>query len=245
MKGRGRGGDPVVRGVPARDRLRERAAEVVLLASTLVLVAFYYLARADAVGTRHPWGGWWQVSAAALPPALHYGAAAVLLAGVPVLVARLALGLGPRRLGLGPGRWRLGLAWLGVGLPLAVAAGRLGAGSPAMAAVYPLASHLRPDAAGFLPHALGSFLYFGAWEVFFRGFVLFGLAPRLGEGPANGIQTALSVVAHFGRPLTETLSAIPAGLLFGWIDLRVRSVWYIAIVHWAVGISVDWFLLMR
>ena len=113
-----------------------------------------------------------------------------------------------------------------------------------MRAVYPLTSKLRPAASSFVPHALRSFLYFGAWEVFFRGFVLFGLRGRLGDGPANAVQTALSVVAHFGRPLPETLSALPAGLLFGWIDLRLGSVWYVAVIHWTVGMSVDWFLLI-
>lgn len=73
--------------------------------------------------------------------------------------------------------------------------------------------------------------------------LLFGLKGRIGAGPANALQTALSVVAHFGRPLTETFAAVPAGLLFGWVGLRVRSIWYIAIIHWLVGVSLDWFIL--
>lgn len=95
----------------------------------------------------------------------------------------------------------------------------------------------------FVSYALLQFLYYGAWEVLFRGVVLFGLRDRLGEGVANALQTALSVLAHFGRPITETFAAAPAGLLLGWIDLRLGSIWYVAVVHWLVGVSVDWFLI--
>ena len=73
--------------------------------------------------------------------------------------------------------------------------------------------------------------------------LLFGLRRQIGDATANLTQTALSVLAHFGRPLPETLAAIPAGLVFGAIDLRVGSVWYLALVHWIVGVSVDWWIL--
>ena len=76
----------------------------------------------------------------------------------------------------------------------------------------------------------------------FRGVILFGLRKHVGGATANAIQTALSVLAHFGRPFEETLSAIPAGLVFGAIDLRVGSIWYVAIIHWVVGVALDWWV---
>ncbi len=74
----------------------------------------------------------------------------------------------------------------------------------------------------------------------FRGVLLFGLEDRLGRSSANGVQTVCSVLAHFGRAVNETAAALPAGLVFGWIGLRLRSVWYVALIHWTVGISMDW-----
>ena len=117
----------------------------------------------------------------------------------------------------------------------------LGAASPAIRAVYPLF----PAAAhhGFVAYALLQFLYFGAWEVLFRGVLLFGLRRDLGNGPANVLQTALSVTAHFGRAINETASALPAGLVFGWVDLKLGSIWYVALLHWLVGVSMDWFIM--
>jgi membrane protease YdiL (CAAX protease family) len=180
-----------------------------------------------------------------LDPFGHFVASAVLLAAVPVLGARLLTGLTPRALGLGVGRWREGVRWLVLGIPLAILAGWIGSGSPDMRAVYPLDPGVPPDAAGFVPYALTQFLYYGAWEVLFRGVLLFGLARRIGGGPANAVQTALSVTAHFGRALDETGAALGAGFLFGWITLRTRSVWYLAAVHWVIGVSQDWFIVTR
>jgi membrane protease YdiL (CAAX protease family) len=139
------------------------------------------------------------------------------------------------------GNVRAGLILVAAGTPLAILAGAIGAASPAMRAVYPLF----PSAAGagFAGYAAMQFLYFGAWEVLFRGVLLFGLRPKLGDTTANVLQTALSVTAHFGRAINETAAALPAGLVFGWVDLRVGSIWYVAILHWIVGVSMDWFLL--
>jgi len=128
-----------------------------------------------------------------------------------------------------------------VGIPLAVLAGKIASNSPAMRAVYPLDPEL--TLGRFLPHAAKAFLYYGAWEVLFRGVLLFGLKDRLGEGMANALQTALSVTAHFGRPMDETFSALPAGVVFGWIGLRVGSVWYVGLIHWVLGMSMEVFIL--
>ena len=218
--------------------------EWLLAGVTAVLVAFHYAARADTIGVLGAGGSWSPLTRPPLEPASHFLVAALLLGVGPVLAAWLC-GIPLERLGLGRGRVARGIGWLAVGLPLAVLAGYIGASSPAVRTVYPLGGGLRPTPGAFIPHALLQFLYFGAWEVLFRGVLLLGLRDRLGAGPANLVQTALSVVAHFGRPMDETIAALPAGLLFGWVDLRIGSVWYIAVVHWAVGMSLDWFILTR
>lgn len=219
--------------------------EWLLLAATAALVLFHYAARADVVGVLGHDRRWSALTRPPLAPDAHFAVSAVLLGVLPVLLARVVMRIPASALGLGLGRKRQGLAWLALGLPLAVLAGWIGAGSPGVRMVYPLDGALALSPAVFAPHALRQFLYFGAWEVLFRGVLLFGLRDRLGAGPANLVQTALSAIAHFGRPLDETLAAIPAGLLFGWIDLRVGSVWYLAVVHWVVGVSLDWFILVR
>jgi membrane protease YdiL (CAAX protease family) len=228
--------------LPADPHSRLRyGAELLVLAATGALLAFYYIGRADVIGVSSATRGWAAMTLRALPDGAHFTVAAVLLAVVPVVAARRLTGLSLEQLGLGPGNVRAGLILLLAGAPLAVLAGALGAASPAMRAVYPLfplAAHH-----GFVAYALLQFLYFGAWEVLFRGVLLFGLRRDHGDGSANALQTALSVTAHFGRAINETASALPAGLVFGWVDLKLGSIWYVAMLHWLVGVSMDWFIL--
>ena len=105
---------------------------------------------------------------------------------------------------------RQGLVWLAVGVPVALLAGWLSSADPVMRAVYPLDPTLQPRLASFIQHIAGQLVYYVAWELLFRGVLLFGLEKRLGFAGANIVQTALSTVAHFGRPLPETLAAIPS-----------------------------------
>ena len=227
----------------ARDVAREHRVEVLTATATVALFAFYYVARADLVGSRGADGTWLAVSAPAREPFLHFLFSALLLGAAPVAVGHWICGLRLRDLGLGLGDVRRGLLWLAIGIPVAMLAGWMGASSPTMQAVYPLDPAVTATPASFIPHAMRNLMYFGAWEVLFRGVLLFGLRGAVGAGGANAGQTSFSVLAHFGRPMTETFSAIPAGFAFGGIALHTRSVWYVAIIHWTVGMSMDWFIL--
>jgi len=219
-----------------RPRPRERS-DLLLIVATLALVIFYYTLRADSVGVFNAGRGWSPITGQPLPPLMHYLASALVLAVLPLLMARWLTAKSWTELGLGLGRWKEGLVWLAIGIPVAALAARIGAANLEMRAVYPLDPSVTPRT--LLPYAAMQFLYYGSWEVLFRGVLLFGLKDRLGGGAANVIQTALSVTAHFGRPFSETFAAVPAGLMFGWISLRVKSIWYVAVIHWVVGMALD------
>jgi membrane protease YdiL (CAAX protease family) len=220
-------------------RIRE---EWVLVPAVLGLLAFYYLARADTIGVSSSDRGWTPMTGPSLSAWQHFLSAGILLGGFPLLVVWLATRRSPARLGLGIGRWREGLRWLAVGVPLAILAGRLAAASPTMRAVYPLYPGGLERAGAFWTYAALQLLYYGAWEILFRGVLLFGLMDALGARASNLVQTGLSTTAHFGRALPETFMALPAGLVFGAVALRTRSVWYVALIHWTAGVSMDWFI---
>jgi membrane protease YdiL (CAAX protease family) len=234
--------------IPARTA-RAYTPGVLLLTAALTLTAMYYFARPDAVGVFSPLRGWRIVTPGVRGPLVHFAASAVLLAVIPVVVARWLCGIRLRDLGLGLGSWRRGLGWLAVGLPLAVLAGWMASRQPAMQAVYPLdpslSRSLAPRAGTFLPYAACAFLYYGGWEVLFRGVLLYGLAARFGAGNANVTQSALATTAHFGRAFNETFAALPGSLAFGVVALHTRSIWYVALIHWTVGMSTEWFMLVR
>ena len=141
----------------ARRRLTPRP-EWLLLGATASLVVFHYAARADAVGVLGPAGRWSALTRPPLPPTAHFAASGLLLGLLPVLLARGVFGLPLRALGLGLGRTRAGLGWIALGVPLAVLAGWIGAGSPEVRNVYPLDRALTTAPQAFVPHALSQFL---------------------------------------------------------------------------------------
>ncbi len=84
-------------------------------------------------------------------------------------------------------------------------------------------------------------LYYIGWEFLFRGYLLFGLEKKIGAYWAVLFQTLPSTIIHIGKPEGETVSAIIAGIVFGAVALRTRSILYPLILHYIVGISMDVF----
>lgn len=219
-----------------------RPAWLIIVAAG-ALTLFSYLGRVDLLGTAHPGGEWTSLTRPPLSLWQHNLAAALLLGFVPAVVAGFLNGRSWRGMGLGGGRRLRGILWLGVGIPVAILLGKLSAGHPEVQAVYPLGG-ARPGGEGaFVLHAVTQLAYYASWEILFRGVLLHGLTPRFGFAGANALQTALSVVAHFGRPMSETLAALPAGLAFGGVVRHTGTVWYVVIIHWTAGVSQDWFLM--
>ncbi len=213
-----------------------------ILVAVVTMTIFYYRTRVDTIAVANAVDGYRAMTGPAISFLRHNLAALILVGFLPLLAAKLLCGVRLRSVGLGLGRWRQGLIWLAVGVPVALLAGWLSSAEPIMRAVYPLDPTLQPRLASFLQHIAGQFVYYVAWELLFRGVLLFGLEKRLGFAGANIVQTALSTVAHFGRPMAETLAAIPAGLAFGGIARQTRSIWYVVVIHLVVGAALDWFI---
>jgi membrane protease YdiL (CAAX protease family) len=171
------------------------------------------------------------------PYAWWYGTTALLLFVVPVIVSRRTFGRGWRDFGGGRGERRAArpalIAFAPMGV-LAVAAGFL----PAFAAKYPLCDLARERWDAFVAYELLYGLYFFAWEFFFRGWMLRGLAADFGSR-AIWIQMLPFVIVHFGKPMPEALGAMPAGLFLGWVAWRSDSFLYGWALHWAVAFVLD------
>jgi uncharacterized protein len=74
-----------------------------------------------------------------------------------------------------------------------------------------------------------------ASEFIYRGFLLFGLKEKFGEG-AILLQMIPFVMTHFGKPEIETISTIITGILFGWIALRGKSFWPAFFIHLFINV---------
>ena len=75
--------------------------------------------------------------------------------------------------------------------------------------------------------------------------MLFGLEKKYGAFTAILIQTIPSAIVHIGKPASESFAAILAGLVFGYLAIRTRSIFYSFILHAAVGIGTDIFVTLR
>jgi uncharacterized protein len=119
-------------------------------------------------------------------------------------------------------------------LPILIGASYL----PDFQSKYPLFSEAQNSPIHFVVYQVMYAIYFIGWEFVFRGFILFGLRPALGYY-AVFIQMIPFAIMHFGKPQLETLSAVLAGILLGYLALRTRSFWYGWLLHSLVAISMD------
>jgi len=85
---------------------------------------------------------------------------------------------------------------------------------------------------------IGFFMFF--WELFFRGFILFGLFNRIGNSalPIHAVPFALF---HLGKPDIEVLASFFAAILFGIIALKSKSFLPAFIIHWIVHAQVIYY----
>lgn len=80
--------------------------------------------------------------------------------------------------------------------------------------------------------------YMFCWEFFFRGFLLFGLRPALGNH-AIWVQALAFGVMHWGKPAPEFWVSFLTGLVLGLVALRSRSILPTWGLHAASAISFD------
>jgi membrane protease YdiL (CAAX protease family) len=150
---------------------------------------------------------------------------------IPV-VTLLALGSKPSQWGLGLGRWRRTLS-----LTLALAAGEMllllvALRLPSLQRYY---APLGPPEGKLWPWIGFLAIDMFTWEFFFRGFMLFGLEPALGE-TAIYVQMMPFAIAHLGKPEIETLSSIAGGILIGYVVRYCRSLWPAFVLHLIMGL---------
>ncbi len=226
------------RGLPERIYGFPVRESVVLLYAIIGLTFVYYHARLDS------WGG--------LTPDqrlfVWMGMNFLFLFVVPALLIRFVLRQPLSEYGL---RWgdartwgRYFLVYFLVMVPIILIISR----EPSFHAYYPRVFAARTSSLWLLLSSFGWLVYFFAWEWFFRGFMLFGLAPRLGGAMAIMVQMVPFVMMHYGKIEAETWSSIICGIVLGLMAFRGRSFVGTWILHWLVqtmmNLSVVWWPLV-
>jgi uncharacterized protein len=224
---------------------------VLLLGATVLLTLDHYFARERVL--RH-WAfqtfGW--TLSGATPRIAEFLAGVLLFSALPLALSWATKGNVHRRWGLSLGDVRFGvkatLPALAVIFPFVFAASRL----RMFYSAYPLAGRVAFQASGaqaatdldwrtFALYELCYVLYLAAWELFFRGWLLQGLAFKHGPKLSLLLTTALFVLCHWEKPAPEAFGAIVAGLLLGILALRTRSIWYGVLLHACAAVAMDVF----
>jgi len=131
-------------------------------------------------------------------------------------------------------------------LPIMLVIGWLGGATKEFYEVYPFNPLAGTSWNALILHSVSYFfLYYLAWEFMFRGFVQSGLAPQLGIAPAVLIQILASVMLHYGHPFPEVVGCVFGGILWGCWAIRTRSIFAGWATHAALGIALDWSLILQ
>jgi membrane protease YdiL (CAAX protease family) len=83
--------------------------------------------------------------------------------------------------------------------------------------------------------------YLLAYELLFRGFLLFALERAAGAWVATMVNVALYAIAHIPKGQKEAIGAIPLGLLLCYLTLRTGDIWIAVVVHICLALSNSFF----
>ena len=177
------------------------------------------------------------------PDFFNFGAAFVTMFVIPALLIKFFFRERLKNYGLQSGDRRYGLLSVVILYPLislllVLPSAKLASFERA----YPLFRHMGKISPQFLLYALVFALYYLGFEFFFRGFLLFGLREQLGDFYSLLIQAIPTCLIHIGKPDGEIFASIFSAFLFGYIALRTRSIWYVFLLHWLIGVSLNLFI---
>lgn len=86
-------------------------------------------------------------------------------------------------------------------------------------------------------NAAGWALYLFGYELLFRGVLLFPVANYLGIWPAIAINIALYSATHIPKGLSETIGAVPLGLILCILTLSTGTIWIAFFVHLVMALT--------
>lgn len=118
-----------------------------------------------------------------------------------------------------------------------------------MVSTYPLVDFNSCEVWQIILYFVSYLAYYIGWEYLFRGILFFGTKDKVGVLSAILLTTLISALIHtsiasFGKPMVETLSAIPAGLIFGYFAYKSDNIFTSLGCHVLVGFLLDLFIFL-
>lgn len=86
-------------------------------------------------------------------------------------------------------------------------------------------------------------LYLIGYETLFRGILFFPLLDQFGLIPALVVNVAIYSIAHIPKGITETVGAIPFGIVVCLAAAASGVIWFPILIHCVMALSSEWFSL--
>jgi len=170
----------------------------------------------------------------------------ILMGIVPIIVIKCHFKESLKMYGLQLGNWKEGIKLvLILFIPICLFLLIPSSQTSEMVNFYPFDKNISSSFTSFIKYQIfrGIFFY-TAWEFFFRGFLLFGLRPFVGTWISICIQVIPSCLWHIGLPTGEIFGSIAGGFLFGLLAIHTNSILWAFMLHYLIGIGLDFFIVI-
>jgi membrane protease YdiL (CAAX protease family) len=228
---------------PAAFQGKQLKPTVILMSSALLCAAWWYFGRAEFYDARLAsqfalWG-----DPGATRAIYMFTTGFLMLGVVPALVVKLVFREKLADYGVQLGNWRGTVLWTLILAPLWLFLAYMGSNNPHAIKLYPLNQSAGGSPDMFALHALTSLMFFAGFEFLFRGYIQFGLRDSVGEINSMLIQMLATVLLTAGKPIpNEAFGAMFAGMVWGFVAYRTRSLASPVLQHLILGLTLDFLI---
>lgn len=177
----------------------------------------------------------------------HYVAVFLFFGVVPMFIVKFVFHEKIRDYGWNLNNFKTGLRLILIVVPILAVVIWFSAKDPDFVKEYPLAKSINSSWRSLMIMETGYLLYYIGWEFLFRGFIIFGLM-SIKKCPLIipiAIQTLATTLIHFNKPHSEIILALVSGLVLGYYVYKYKTIWFALFIHFAAGIMMDLFILVR
>lgn len=107
-------------------------------------------------------------------------------------------------------------------------------------AAFPEIRKTRWSISTLIMSSLAWIVYLFAYEILFRGYLLFSMHEYIGKWPAITVNIILYSLVHFHKGWKETIGAVPLGFVLCLVCLSAGSFWPAFIAHLFLALSSEW-----
>lgn len=173
--------------------------------------------------------------------AYHFFSTFILFAVIPGVIVKTVLKKSLKEIGVTLGDWKFGLSAFVVLCLVAAYPVYNSSFNEEHLQFYPLTTLATKTPLLFLLWSLTYLPHYIGWELFFRGYIGFESKSRYGIVAGIAIPTLLTTLMHIGKPSGELWGALVLGVIMGAITFRSRSILWILMFHWYLGILNSYF----